>query len=273
MANENEYNYRRNSGNRPQGTHRSALDAERRTAAGRTAGGNSDSRPQTRAAANTVDRTARYYSSRSEEERRKSERKYVVRRAVVLGIALALIILIIVGIVAIARSIKKGGNSTGNGGNDPVMSEVAFEAGQNGPAAEQLLTDSGKEALAGGATVVYETDISQINFHVLGNYKVSLIYTAPDGNAQKYAVTIKVVDTVPPTGVARDRVTAKGAALTVADFIDLDTVRDETDVSVRLVSEPDYDRVGVQTVDIILEDRGGNQIRLTASLTVTEGGD
>ncbi|MBP5780302.1 MAG: hypothetical protein J6X34_03595, partial [Clostridia bacterium] len=86
-------------------------------------------------------------------------------------------------------------------------------------------------------------------------------------------VQIRVVDTVPPTGVAVDRFTEKGQALKVEDFIAPGSVRDETDVAVSIENEPDYNKVGTQTISILLVDRGGNQTRLTASVTVTEASE
>ncbi len=197
---------------------------------------------------------------------KKTEKKYVIRRIVFAAIVLLIFVLLIVGIAKLIKSISSPKKKT----EAPLMTEVRFEAGDVGPAAEQLLTDSGRTAVAEGAFVRYETDITQINFHVLGNYKINVLFTDAQGAESKYSVTVRVVDTVPPEGVARDQVTAKGVALDVGAFIVPGSVVDQTDVAVSLLKEPDYNKVGVQTVDILLEDRGGNQTRLTASLTVTE---
>lgn len=253
--------YRRSSSNgggtSARGSHQSALESEgSRSNAVRSSSGNGNGGSQVRSSGS---------GNRSTSGQSGTEKKYIIRRIVFGLIVLALLILIIVGIVNLIKGIVKP--KTDNG-NSPVMSEVRFEAGDIGPAAEQLLTTYGKAALEKGAFVRYETDISQLNFHKLENYKIKLIYTDENGTESSYTVTVKVVDTVPPQGVARDRMTVKGVPLEVGDFIE--SVSDQTDVAVSLVKEPDYNKVGVQTVDILLEDRGGNKTRITASLTVTE---
>ncbi len=250
MADGNEYNYRRNS-------HRAVLENE--SASARTYAGPVEERS---GAAAVLQKKAA--ARAAAEKRKKLKRKYMIRRAAAIVIALAILALVIFGIVKLAKAIfgRREKNVV------PVMSSVVFEAGSSGPAAEQLLTETGKKEIAAGAQIYYETDITQINFRIPGTYRVYLIYRQAGGEETRYETAIEVRDTVPPVGVARDRVVKKGTALTVTDFIQ--SVSDETDVAVSLLTEPDFGKVGVQVIDILLEDRGGNRTRLTASLTVTE---
>ena len=265
MANENDYNYRRTSSNgTPQqraGTHSSAL-ANQRSSDVRSAGTSSSGARRPSPSGSGADASRNQSSSKAQAD----QKKYMIRRIAFLVIALLIILLIILAIVGIAKAVSKPRKKT----QDVLMKEVLFEAGEYGPAAEQLLTETGRDAVLKGARVEFETDIGQINFHVLGAYKVNMLYTDLDGNISRHSVQIKVVDTVPPTGVAVDRFTEKGQALKVEDFIASGSVRDETDVAVSIENEPDYNTVGTQTISILLVDRGGNQTRLTASVTVTE---
>lgn len=272
MANENDYNYRRtsNTGSRPvsQGSHSSALAKEResvqRSTSSAAASGTGTARSTSSGAARTGGQGTA--GSSSGASARNDQKKYMIRRIVFALVVLAVIALLIFAIVKIAKAVSGQNKKVEN----VVMNEVSFEAGEYGPAAEQLLTETGRTAVLNGARIEYETDIGQINFHVLGTYKIILIFTDTEGNKERHTVNINVVDTVPPTGVAKDMYTVKGQALGVGDFIVPGSVKDETDVAVSLLTEPDYNKVGTQTVDILLEDRGGNKTRLTASLTVTE---
>ena len=270
MANENDYNYRRNTGevNRPavRSTHSGALSGERSgNAAGQTRNaGYATDTANARNNGNAVpaDRNA----GKTGGDPKNNKNVYLMRRIVFAAVVIAVIVLLIVLIVAISKAASKPKKPA----EGPVMSAVAFEAGEYGPAAEQLLTETGKAVTSQGGRIEYETDITQINFHVLGVYKVILIFTDTDGTRSRHNVEIHVVDTVPPSGVAVDRYTVKGQPLSVADFIAPGSVRDETDVAVSFMGpEPDYNTEGTQTVNILLRDRGGNETKLTASLTVT----
>ncbi|MBO4327440.1 MAG: hypothetical protein J5950_09225 [Clostridia bacterium] len=272
MANENDYNYRRtsNTGSRPvsQGSHSSALAKERESAQRSTSSGASSGSGTIRSTSSGTARTGGYGTAgRSSGANARNDRnKYMIRRIVFALVVLAVIALLIFAIVKIAKAVSGQKKNV----EDVVMSEVSFEAGEYGPAAEQLLTETGRTAVLEGARIEYETDIGQINFHVLGTYKIILIFTDTEGNKDRHTVKINVVDTVPPKGVAKDVFTVKGHPLSVGDFIVPGSVDDATDVAVSLLTEPDYNKAGTQTVDILLEDRGGNKTRLTASLTVTE---
>jgi len=179
-------------------------------------------------------------------------------------LAILIITLLILGIVKLVRKILTPKPQV----EAPVLTNVLYEAADSGPAIEQLLTDTGRQAVSEGTQIAFAESFNEINFHVLGAYKVNVECTALDGTKETYPVTITVQDTVPPVAVAKDNTVQLGTVLTVGDFIEPDSVYDMTDVAVSLAETPDYTKVGTQTVDILLEDRGGNQTRLTASLTI-----
>lgn len=258
MANDKDYNYRSrqvsDNGVPRQGSHASALSQNRPA----------NTEPQRTTGSGTV----RTGENRAADNKGSNNKKnYTLRRILFLLIVLALIALLVLVIVKIVKAVSTPKKPA----EGPVMTDVAFEAGEYGPAAEQLLTETGRDVIARGGRIEYDTDIGQINFHVLGIYKVVLIFTDTEGTRSNHAVIIRVVDTVPPTGVAVDRYTVKGEALSVADFIAPGSVKDETDVAVSFIDpQPDYNTAGTQTVNILLRDRGGNETRLTATLIVTE---
>ncbi|MBQ3867501.1 MAG: hypothetical protein II789_03030 [Clostridia bacterium] len=292
MANENEYNYRRQNtsagtGSRP-GTHRSALEQERGgTASTRTAGAarpasasekraggtaqtgaartqTGTTRTQNVAAESSAARAAAARKA-EQEKKRKMQRKYLIRRVVVGIIVLAVLALLVFGVVKLAKRVFTPKPVV----KSPVVKEIVWEAGSGFPAAELFLSDTGKAEKENGAQIAVETDMSQLNFNVQGAYRVMLRYTGVDGEETQYTATIRVVDTIPPQGVAASNLwTYVGEPRPVADYIE--SVNDATDVAVSLVREPDYDTPGIQTVELLLEDRGGNQTRLTAQITVLE---
>ena len=285
MANENEYNYRRQNtaagtGSRP-GSHRSALEQERGgTASTKTAGtARSASTSTTRAGGTAQTRTTRTQTVAAEsaaakaaaarkaeqEKKRKMQRKYMIRRIVVCVIVLAVLALLIFGIIKLVKRIFTPKQVV----KSPVVTAIDWEAGSGFPDAERFLSETGKTEAESGARIALETDLAQLNFNVLGVYKVMLLYTGVDGSETRYTSTINIKDTTPPKGVAApDLWTYAGEPLPVGKFIE--SVDDATDVAVSLIREPDYNTIGVQTVEILLEDRGGNQTKLTAQLTVLE---
>ncbi|MBO5076791.1 MAG: hypothetical protein J5584_04255 [Clostridia bacterium] len=285
MANENEYNYRRQNtaagtGSRP-GSHRSALEQERGgTAPTKTAGAVRTASTSTARAGGTAQtRTTRTQNVAAEsaaakaaaarkaeqEKKRKIRRKYMIRRIVVCVIVLALLALLIFGIVKLVKRIFTPKQVV----KSPVVTAIDWEAGSGFPDAELFLSETGKTGAESGARIALETDLAQLNFNVLGVYRVMLLYTGVDGSETRYTSTINIIDTTPPQGVAApDLWTYAGKPLPVINFIE--SVDDATDVAVSLIREPDYNTIGVQTVEILLEDRGGNQTKLTTQLTVLE---
>lgn len=285
MANENEYNYRRQNtsagtASRP-GSHRSALEQERGgTASTKTAGtARSASTTTTRSGGTTQTRTTRTQNVAAEsaaaraaaarkaeqEKKRKMQQKYLIRRIVVGVIVLALLALLIFGIVKLVKRVFTPKQVV----KSPVAAAIDWEAGSGFPDAELFLSETGKAEAESGARIALETDLAQLNFNVLGVYKVMLLYTGIDGSETRYTSTINIKDTTPPQGVAAPNPwTYVGESIPVGNYIE--SVTDATDVAVSLIREPDYNTVGVQTVEILLEDRGGNQTKLTTQLTVLE---
>ena len=132
---------------------------------------------------------------------------------------------------------------------------LTVEAGGKIPAAQSFLADN-KDI-----TLSYGEGIDQIDTSVPGDYPVKLCWE--DKSA---TVTLRVSDTVAPTGTAQDLTALQIKMPEAKDFVT--NIADATDVTVRYETEPDKQNEQPQQVTLILKDAGGNETRLTASLTV-----
>lgn len=85
------------------------------------------------------------------------------------------------------------------------------------------------------------------------------------GNAI-YDSSVKIVDGIPPVGKAMNRKFWTVDKISAMEFVE--EIIDTTPVTARFAEEPDYTRVGDQTVRIILTDQGENEATLEAVLTL-----
>ncbi len=106
-----------------------------------------------------------------------------------------------------------------------------------------------------------EAQVSAIDFHVPGEYPVDL-----KSGMFHYHATLTVVDTVPPV--------AEGISLELgfgdtAEATQLVTnVADETALHISFETEPDFEKLGRQPLQIRLMDMGGNYITVDSELVV-----
>lgn len=151
------------------------------------------------------------------------------------------------------------------GGNRTIVDAVLFitqvaelvtvEAGGQAPGLESFVL-AGKEA-------AFITDIGETDFHKVGEYKVEVMV---DG--VKYTSVMRIADTIPPAAEVRD---VEGYALvprSPEDFVV--SVEDATEVTAAFRGEPDLTKAGVQEVEIVFTDGGGNETVKQAKLTLTE---
>lgn len=136
-----------------------------------------------------------------------------------------------------------------------LAESVTVEAGNTQPhAGAYILYDLGFRA-------EYASDMSEIDLHRPGEYPVQIRYL---GHVSQ--VTLKVVDTVLPKAEAIP-LTAHAVRLPEpADFIR--NLKDETEVKVTYVQQPDKTKNGEQTVRLLLTDAGGNTCELETVLTL-----
>lgn len=81
-----------------------------------------------------------------------------------------------------------------------------------------------------------------------------------------YDSAVKIVDRIAPVARAVNRKFWTVDKISAMDFVE--DIVDSTEVTARFEKEPDFKRVGDQTVSIILTDEGGNETRLEAILTL-----
>lgn len=80
----------------------------------------------------------------------------------------------------------------------------------------------------------------------------------------EYETTIRVIDTVAPTGTPVDRTFWTNDKIEAIDFVN--NIKDMTKVTVSFLEEPDLSEAGEQTVKILLTDEGRNETVLEAKL-------
>lgn len=138
--------------------------------------------------------------------------------------------------------------------SSPLVKKLVIEAGSGVPTASDFFINP-------NAAGEFVTDISQINMHTVAEYEIEIKL-----ENKKYKSKLSVSDTVPPAASVLSCAVLPGAPLEPAGFVS--DVFDETMVSVRFAKNPDFNKAGTRDVGVILTDEGGNQLTLTASLTV-----
>lgn len=82
----------------------------------------------------------------------------------------------------------------------------------------------------------------------------------------RVAVTLHVVDTVPPRVELLEKSVYAGKAIAAEEFVK--EITDETDCIVEYVQEPAWEETGIQTVSLTVTDEGGNCIQKDAVLEI-----
>ncbi len=189
------------------------------------------------------------------------KKPYIRWRILFAVTALALVGLIVFGIVLLV------------GGDDedcPVILNAAYEVnGAGGPNVQDLLTETGRTAVAAGARIAYGAGADEIDYTKVGVYTLETVFTDPNGKKTTYKTKLTVQDTVAPEGIGVDRTVKQGETLEMNAFFK--DVRDNSggDVHCYYLKAPDFEQVGTRPVIILLKDASGNEKRITAYLTVT----
>lgn len=137
----------------------------------------------------------------------------------------------------------------------PTIKEITMEAGGAFPTANDLRLVEGEAELV--------TDMTTIDASTVGDHE---IVTRVDGILGK--TILHIMDTVPPTGTAKDVESFCYVTRHAEDFVE--NIQDVTQVTATFESEPDITLQGEQTVSILLTDEGGNTAHLSARLTLKE---
>lgn len=137
-----------------------------------------------------------------------------------------------------------------------MKSEYTMELGTS-LCREDLLYDSERDG-----NKIAQGDIDVVNESGAGEYTVASLV---DGSVCQ----VHVVDTTPPELSVTDLSVFKGEKVTVDDFVE--SCSDISgDVEVRLVTEPDINTLGRQSMTIVATDVNGNTTTVTATLAVVQ---
>ncbi len=137
-----------------------------------------------------------------------------------------------------------------------INKKIVVEAGTELPKASVFLKDQTKQA-------EYITDITTIDIKKPGIYDVKI-----ESDGQKYKVKLEIKDTVAPSAVIKNVDLYEGRLIEPGEFIK--GLNDATNVSVVYKVEPDFNKVGVQDVTLLLEDEAGNKSEYQAKLRVSK---
>lgn len=140
---------------------------------------------------------------------------------------------------------------------EEVSPAVSIEAGSADFSVRDFLA-SGAPSYEGDA-ILTEIPVGFLNR--VGSTKLEIMY-----NSAVYTVTARVEDTTPPAGYIVNQSVYKGTKIPASDFVT--RFYDATEVSVRYAEEPDFDTVGQQVIELILEDGGKNTKSYRATLDV-----
>ncbi len=162
-------------------------------------------------------------------------------------VLLTVLLVAIVAILIISR--------TSSGLPDYVASRLTVEAGRTSIEASDFLADKAH-------TAEFASGSSYSLGHV-GTYKVRLIV---DG--KKYTTSLRVVDTVAPTGTVIPVTVRRRGSVKPSDCVI--EIKDATDVEVTFRKTPDLSSVGSVPVTLVLRDEGGNESQLDGEITVVD---
>ena len=168
------------------------------------------------------------------------------------GILIAIVTLTVLLVAVIAILIL---SSTTTRLPNYVASRLTVEAGRSSISPTDFLTDQSHSA-------EFASNSSFSLDHV-GIYKIKLII---DG--KKYTTSLRVTDTVAPTGTAIPVTVRRGGSVKASDCVI--EVKDATDVEVSFRKTPDLSSVGTVKTVLVLKDEGGNESQLDGEITVVD---
>lgn len=134
------------------------------------------------------------------------------------------------------------------------VESITVEAGDPLPDPASLLFSKADPA-------VY-TDEALIDLHTPGVYSAGV-----DVCGTVFPITVEVVDTVAPELQVQSVFIRPGETVSVKDFIV--SCEDETEVTCQLLTQPDYNGIDIQRVEIGAEDLGGNKTLMEADLFIS----
>jgi len=126
-----------------------------------------------------------------------------------------------------------------------INKKVTIEAGAEFPQANVFLKDQTKQA-------VYITNIKEIETSNLGTYDLKI-----ESGGRKYKVKLEIKDTLAPEAEIKNVDLYEGRQVEPQEFIK--GIKDATNVKVAYKTTPDFNKIGIQDVVLLLEDEAGNK--------------
>ncbi len=136
-----------------------------------------------------------------------------------------------------------------------VEDAITRESGSTPPVLADFLVDDSLSA-----SLV--TDIASLPLDTPGQYDVQI-----DISGTSYTSKLVIADTVQPQATMKAVFIHPGESAAPQDFVE--TVTDATALSYAFEAEPDFSHVGTQDVGIVITDLGGNAVRQTATLLIS----
>lgn len=133
------------------------------------------------------------------------------------------------------------------------------------------------------ASLPFDNDLQDVHVYIssnvdlnnlgIGNYPLTVYLEDSSQNSTELSSTIEVKDTTPPKVKTKDLSIEYGDTVLPSDFIDSATDNDTSGkisylFDVANGSAPDTQKVGEQTIKILVSDKTGNSTTVTAKLTV-----
>lgn len=154
-----------------------------------------------------------------------------------------IVAIIIVAIVLIFR-----------GFNSKVVDSLTLEAGKDDLSINSFLIDTSKDG-------EFITDITTIDLKKPGKYDVKIKL-----NNKEYSSVIEIIDTISPKAVSVNVISPLNRKVDAINFVK--NIVDNTEVTVKYETEPDFSKIGEHEVTVVLEDMGQNRTEIDSKLTV-----
>jgi hypothetical protein len=135
-----------------------------------------------------------------------------------------------------------------------VYETVTAEAGTKTLDVSQFIKDK-------KVTGTFITDLSVINMNIPGIYEIKV-----QAGKKAYTSNLEIKDTVAPVAEVVNYEVWPEETKEAKDFVK--NIIDVTDVKVSFKEQPDFNKVGLQDVYVILEDTSGNKSEVKAALTI-----
>lgn len=138
----------------------------------------------------------------------------------------------------------------------PVRRQLTWEAGSGVPTLADFLRQEDP-----GATML--THMGNLDLRTPGDQVVEIQI-----GTKTYRPVLTVIDTAPPEGTPVNVQEVVNTQVTADSFVT--NIQDATEVVVSYKEAPDFTKEGVQDVQLVLKDAGGNRTTLEARLTLTK---